>query len=338
MREQHFYDFDRFRIDASERLLLRDGQIVPMTQKAFDVLLILVERRDRIVTKEELMSAVWPDTFVEEGNLAQNIYTLRKILGETPAGDDYIKTVPRRGYRFAAAVTETWGEDREREIPTGELRLLVDQKKEKLRDLFEAGDEVSVVENAPPNLFAAEESAAKQSAKVATAEAANQSASPSVWQKPRGKAIGIGVAALLAVIFGWLLFRSTRSPESARLMSIASLTNTGNISSVAISPDGKYVAYGVMDSPQRSSLWLRQLATSTSQQIVPPAELQYYLLNFTPDGKYIYYVTRTDRALYRIPLLGGPAKKLLERVERGVSFSPDGSQFVFRRHLPAAAE
>src|SRR5262245_22388009 len=100
MREQHFYDFDRFRIDAGERLLLRDGEIVPMTQKAFDVLFILVERRDRIVTKEELMNEVWPDTFVEEGNLAQNIYTLRKILGETLAGDDYIKTVPRRGYRF----------------------------------------------------------------------------------------------------------------------------------------------------------------------------------------------------------------------------------------------
>jgi DNA-binding winged helix-turn-helix (wHTH) protein len=134
MKEKHFYDFGRFRIDAGDRVLLRDGEIVPMTQKAFDVLFILVERRDRIVTKDELMNEVWPDTFVEEGNLAQNIYMLRKVLGETPAGDDYIKTVPRRGYRFAATINETW--EGEREIPTGELRLMVELKKEKFRDLF----------------------------------------------------------------------------------------------------------------------------------------------------------------------------------------------------------
>ena len=69
----------------------------------------LIERRGHVIDKEELMQRVWPDTFVEEGNLAQNIYTLRKMLGETPEGADYIKTVPRRGYRFAGAAS---GRDR----------------------------------------------------------------------------------------------------------------------------------------------------------------------------------------------------------------------------------
>ena len=87
------------------------------------------------------------------------------------------------------------------------------------------------------------------------------------------------------------------------------------------------------NSLQRSSLWIRQLATSASQQIIPPAEVQYFALTFTPDGKYIYYVTRADRTLYRVSLLGGPSKKVLEKAGRGVSFSPDGSQFVFQRHL-----
>ena len=153
MNEKHFYDFDEFRIDAGERLLLRDGEIVQLTQKAFDVLFLLVEGNGRIVTKEELMNQVWPDAFVEEGNLSQNIYTLRKLLGETPAGDDYIKTVPRRGYRFAASVKETWEGDRA-EIPTDELRRLVDLKKEKLTDLFPPGlerPESARSESAPAN-------------------------------------------------------------------------------------------------------------------------------------------------------------------------------------------
>src|SRR5262244_1968300 len=152
MGEKHFYNFDRFSIDTGERLLLRDGELVALTQKAFDVLITLVERRDRIVTKEELMNRVWPDTIVEESNLSQNVYTLRKILGKTPAGDGYIKTVPRRGYRFAATVNETWEGESEREIPTGELRILVDQRKEKLRDLFQPGEDGLGAENASPEL------------------------------------------------------------------------------------------------------------------------------------------------------------------------------------------
>jgi DNA-binding winged helix-turn-helix (wHTH) protein len=98
---KRFYEFDRFRIDLTERALLCEGQFVPLTQKAFEVLLALVERHGGIASKEELMAKVWPDTIVEESNLAQNIYTLRKALGQTPDGEGYIVTVPRRGYRFA---------------------------------------------------------------------------------------------------------------------------------------------------------------------------------------------------------------------------------------------
>jgi DNA-binding winged helix-turn-helix (wHTH) protein len=105
---KHFFDFDSFRIDVTERLLLREGEIVPLTQKAFDLLLSLIERRGQIVEKEELMRQVWAGSFVEEGNLTQNIYTLRKTLGKNPDGDEYIKTLPRRGYRFAVKVNESW--------------------------------------------------------------------------------------------------------------------------------------------------------------------------------------------------------------------------------------
>lgn len=98
------YQFGRFRVDAQERALLRDGEAVPLTQKAFDVLLALLEQSGHVVGKEELIRRVWPDSFVEEGNLSQNVYTLRKILGVKEDGEPYIQTVPRRGYRFVGEV------------------------------------------------------------------------------------------------------------------------------------------------------------------------------------------------------------------------------------------
>ena len=98
--------FGPYRLEANLARLLRDGQPVPLTPKAFDVLFALIERRDRVVDKAELMQAVWPDSFVEEANLSQTIFVLRKTLGEQPDGPRFIETVPRRGYRFVADVQE----------------------------------------------------------------------------------------------------------------------------------------------------------------------------------------------------------------------------------------
>lgn len=107
MAGRHFYEFGPFRLDPARRLLSRQGEAIPLTSKVLDTLLVLVENRGRVVAKEELMKAVWPDTFVEEGNLTQNISTLRKVLGESPIEHAYIETIPKRGYRFVASVTET---------------------------------------------------------------------------------------------------------------------------------------------------------------------------------------------------------------------------------------
>lgn len=105
-QDKHFYEFGPFRLDTAERILLRDGQPVPLTPKALQTLLALVESSGRIVEKDELLSRVWPDTFVEEITLAQNVSTVRKALGVDQEGRQYIETVPRRGYRFVASVSE----------------------------------------------------------------------------------------------------------------------------------------------------------------------------------------------------------------------------------------
>src|ERR1700729_367380 len=98
------YEFGPFRLDPDKQALLREDQPVPITPKAFETLLILVRHSRQVVTKDELMKAVWPDAFVEEQNLSQNIFTIRRALGETPEDRRYIVTVPGRGYRFAAQV------------------------------------------------------------------------------------------------------------------------------------------------------------------------------------------------------------------------------------------
>src|SRR5262249_14947429 len=98
------YDFGPFRLDASRRLLTRNGEVVPLTSKSLDTLLALVRDRDRVLTKEELMKTLWPDSFVEEVNLAQNVSALRKAMGESPGENLYIATIPGKGYRFVSQV------------------------------------------------------------------------------------------------------------------------------------------------------------------------------------------------------------------------------------------
>jgi eukaryotic-like serine/threonine-protein kinase len=98
------YEFGPFRMDPDKQVLLRDGQLIAVTPKAFETLLVLVRRGREVVSKEELLKEVWPDSFVEEANLSQHIFRLRKALGDTLEGERYIITLPGRGYRFAVPV------------------------------------------------------------------------------------------------------------------------------------------------------------------------------------------------------------------------------------------
>ena len=105
-RPLKFYEFGPFRLNATERLLQRDRDIVPLTPKVFDTLLVMVENSGHVLEKNELMQCLWPDSFVEESSLSQNVSLLRRALGETNDGRQYIETLPKRGYRFVADVRE----------------------------------------------------------------------------------------------------------------------------------------------------------------------------------------------------------------------------------------
>src|SRR5215210_5002965 len=94
------YKFGVFVLDAKERLLLRDGEVVHITPKAFETLLVLVDNHGRLVEKRDLLDKIWPNINIEERTLSQNIFTLRKTLGLSPTGQQYIQTISKRGYRF----------------------------------------------------------------------------------------------------------------------------------------------------------------------------------------------------------------------------------------------
>jgi len=134
-RDDYLYQFGPFCLDASQRVLLRDGRVVPLPPKAFSTLFALVSNRGHLVEKDMLMERVWPDEFVEESNLAQHIFMLRKALGETVGNTKYIETVPRRGYRFVAPVSERRKEFAEVANPGSERITPTKDTNERLVDM-----------------------------------------------------------------------------------------------------------------------------------------------------------------------------------------------------------
>ena len=98
------YEFGAYRLDAQSRMLFREGDHVVLPPKVTELLLALVQAAGRVLTREELLQRLWPDTVVEEGSLTSHISMLRKALGEGPDGQNFIETLPKRGYRFVASV------------------------------------------------------------------------------------------------------------------------------------------------------------------------------------------------------------------------------------------
>src|SRR5580658_9616021 len=110
LKTRHIYEFGPFRLEPAEHSLSRNERPVAITPKAFELLVFLVQNQGCLVTKDEVMAAVWPGCFVEEANLTVCISTVRKLLGEKDGDLRYIETIPKRGYRFTASVTELGGE------------------------------------------------------------------------------------------------------------------------------------------------------------------------------------------------------------------------------------
>lgn len=310
-----FYDFGPFRLDAVNRLLLREREVVPLTSKVFDILVVFVSNSGRMLDKEELMKEVWPGSFVEEGNLTRNVSTLRKALGESPQAHQYIVTVPGRGYRFVAPVVEVSDDG-------GALLIQELSQTHITFEEIEHSDTPIKFGDAPENV-AVTGPGTMPFSKSAIAIVACGS---------------IVTSVVLFVLYSGILWRSAPDTSVAPLK-ITRLTNLGNCYDATVSPDGKFLAF-VLSDGGRQGLWLRQVATARDTQLLAPMEVQFFGVTFSPDGNYIYYVvspskiTEDDRqssALYKLALLGGPSIKIKDDLDSAISFSPDGQHYTFTR-------
>lgn len=311
-RGHRHYDFEDFRLDVDHLLLFRNGEQLALTPKVVETLLALIESRGEIVSKDELMRTVWPNTSVEEGNLSQNLYILRKSLGKTVDGRPFIETLRRRGYRFNAVVEEITNgfrsEGKTSDLDRGELR---------------AGrrDEGNV-------LTPDEE----------TAQHREHSASGSKLSNRRSR---VAAAVLVTVVISTMLFVWLRYSSNSKNVatkddvSIVNLTDGENIDFATISPDGNYFCY-VSHDGEKAHLMLQQTGESRSHEITEPFSGNIYNTTFTPDSQFVYFIVNEGlnsdhNILYRVPTLGGVRTKVSTVIESTVSFSPDGREMVFLR-------
>lgn len=311
------YEFGEFRLDTAERLLLRNGKPVLLPPKVFDMLVVLVQNGGHLLDKEKLMHELWPDSFVEDVNLSVNISVLRKALGARENGEGFIETVPKRGYRFAAQVTE---------LESGSEDLIVHNRIRAriVTEEVERGADVAVGKGAwePPREI----------------EAASLSIAERFADQPRQRkgVVVVGLAAVLIAIagvgFGLYKLMGHKAGSSFERMKITRLTDNAKAVDGTISPDGKYVVYVMADSGQQS-LRLRQVAAASDVQIVPPGDVRYEGMTFSTDSNFVYYVSETKgmAELYQMPVLGGTPRKLIVDIDSPVTLSPDGKRLAFLR-------
>src|SRR5262249_48359106 len=331
MRKQtkQLYEFGPFRLDVDERLLMRDGRMTPLSPKVFDTLLVLVENSGRVVSKDELMQSLWPDTFVEESNLTQNISQLRRALGDGAADAQYIETIPKRGYRFVA------GGRRTQAVATQAVGA---------QAAVSTDEAIAANGHAP-------EGAAEPSAQLAGLEKslppADEAAAENIERRRALMvaallALSLAIVALAVVVAGRRAGAdAARSGTAFQQITLTKQTTSGKALLPAISRNGKYVAY-VLEDGDLQSLWVKQTAINNSAQVVAPAEVVFKGVTFSPDDSFIYYVARPkselSNKLYQVPLLGGAPREVATKVDSPITFSPNGQYFAFVRHTPPQRE
>lgn len=295
---QDIRSFADFKLDLKRGCLIRDGHEIKLRPKSYETLKYLVENPGRILAKEELIQAVWPDSFVTDDSLVQCLREVRRALSDE--SQQFLKTVPRRGYIFDMEVSAGQQNQTHPAIMTEQIegvKLVIESDKSaigKYGKLFGGVIVIAVLASAGFLLF----------------------------RSIRHSRLVLGSPAAAAPFSSFQKIQPTQ------------LTNLGSVMGIAISPDGRYVVY-TLEEAGRQSLWLRQIETNSGQQITAPAAVNYFELLFSPDGQYIYFARRDSPQgvinIYRLPLLGGVPARLIENAEGYFSLSPDNKQICFVR-------
>jgi DNA-binding winged helix-turn-helix (wHTH) protein/Tol biopolymer transport system component len=288
------YSFDEFRLDLTRGALFRGTVELKLRPKSFEVLRYLAENHGRLVGKEELIGTVWSDTAVTDDSLVQCLKDIRQVLGDVR--QEIVKTVPRRGYIFEKKTVYT-------EEISG-VHMIIEETEE-----TNGGHPV-----------------------ISSTELRTGVGSQIAARRPRKLVLAISMASLLIVAggiaYGVFVFLSRQPVSPYRPVTMRGLTTDGNAIGADISPDGKYFVYSSGEGG-KASLWVRQISEVNGVQIGEPSAQAYNGLKFSPDGNSVYY--RQGDTLFSTGTLGGSIRKIAEKVDTKITFSPDGKRIAFIR-------
>lgn len=300
------YEFEEYLLNAREKNLWRGNDHIPLPPKVFDTLLILVENAGRVVSKDEILESVWAETFVEESNLSQNIYSIRQVLGK---GRKFIETVPRKGYKFIAPVT------------------IAEARVQSISNDLEIASEAENVDLPPKtDVFSPEDS--KQNDLV--------SKNRLLLIKKASFFALFGMSVLAILLFTGYVFKRTGSSQDLLTgqVTLRGLTDSGTAVSPTISPDGRFVAY-IDRRSEKGGVRLMDIEARKDVAVDIGGGHVPGVVRFSQDGRDLYFrvrgLWRSGRTVYRVSYFGGDPTPVAQNVWGNFSLSRDGSKMVFFR-------
>jgi Tol biopolymer transport system component/DNA-binding winged helix-turn-helix (wHTH) protein len=292
----------------NERLVLKDGHAVPFTPKAFDLLVVLAENPGRLLTKDHLMQAVWPDTAVEESNLAYHIFAIRKALGENADADGYIETVPKHGYRFVAPVVLVEADGRgSSSTPEGTTPTVGQPEATDLRADGPAGADRAATDSG--------KSPVRRQTEMSGRRAARR------WR-------WAGVAAIpILLSAAYIARQAARSPDSPTPLRAVPLTSLpGVVGHPSFSPDGNNIAF-TWNGPKQDNpdIYVQQIGAGSPLRLTTDPGNDYSPV-WSPDGRSIAFLRQQPNQrlleLRLIAPLGGSERMLTEIRPHGAFLRP----------------
>lgn len=301
----NLYEFADLRFDGKKGKLWRNGDLILLSPKASELLELLLERNGEFVSKEEIFERIWTDTFVEDGVLTQNIYTLRKALGKNGDGQRIIENKVRLGYRIT--------------VPISTVAVDVPEAENGNNGNSASGMKPLVVDD----VTEVKPHAAAQKRKFSIAAA------------------GIVLIALIGSgLISWLYFRSAISTffrKPIERVKFTKLTNTGDLTNAVISPDGSVIAFTRGDN-----VYLKDIATEKEIKLDIPNVKSFSSLQFSPDGNLIYFrnnrVLSAQTEISKVSRFGGESQPVIERSWGSFSISPDGKRIAYFQNVPPVAK
>jgi Tol biopolymer transport system component/DNA-binding winged helix-turn-helix (wHTH) protein len=315
---RRYYEFGDFRLVPEDGVLYQNGvPTAELPNKVLNLLLLFLESDGRVLSQDEIMRVIWQDTQVETANLKQSIYLLRKVLGETGAnGETFIKTLPRRGYRFLA--------------PVRVVELAVDTAGQNAPFL-------AVEEHTFSDVTIEEEILETDEAEEKPALLPKK---PAYWTGRKALLAGL-LSVIVCALAGYGIYRygfagKTLPPVNLENASWQKLTNSGDTQFAVISPNGEFVAYLALGENGDQSIYVLNVGTRSKMMLAPPRQVSIWGIAFSPDNSQVYYsaynrqeAPSTGATLYAVPVFGGEPRRILEPVNSPISFTPDGSRFVY---------